>query len=86
MASRAPPLDPPLELTRRGEQCKRFATFCKEIYEKCSSGRRVILPPATTFLHINRALDIFGAIIVAWNEKETLFWSMKLEVLNTENY
>lgn len=44
-----------------------------------SSGRRVILPPATTFLHINRALDIFGAIIVAWNEKETLYWSMNLK-------
>ena len=41
--------------------------------EKCSSGRRVILPPATTFLDINRALDIFDAIIVALNKEETLF-------------
>ena len=34
-APRAPPLDPLLELPRPGELCKRFATFCKEIYEQC---------------------------------------------------
>ena len=39
---------------------------------QCSLGRRVTRPPMTTFLHINRALDVFGAIIVAFNEKETL--------------
>ena len=50
---------------------------------QCSLGRRVILPPATTFLHINRTLDIFGAIIVALNEKEIReIRSAK----NTENY
>ena len=38
---------------------------------QCSLGRRVILPPMTTFLHINRALDVFGAIIVALNEKDS---------------
>ena len=50
---------------------------------QCSLGRRVILPPMTTFLHINRALDIFGAIIVALNEKETLLIH---EVRSAEKY
>ena len=40
---------------------KRFAKFCKEMYEKLarpgSSGRRVTLLPGTTFLHINGALE-----------------------------
>ena len=36
---------------------KRFAKFCKEMYEKGSSGRRVTLLPGTTFLHINGALE-----------------------------
>ena len=39
--------------------CKRFAKFCKEMYEKLArpenSGRRVTLLPGTTFLHINGA-------------------------------
>ena len=50
---------------------------------QCSLGRRVILPPMTTFLHINRALDVFGAIIVALNEKETLLIH---EVRSAEKY
>ena len=50
---------------------------------QCSLGRRVILPPMKTFLHINRALDVFGAIIVALNEKETLLIH---EVRSAEKY
>ena len=50
---------------------------------QCSLGRRVILPPMTTFLHINRALYVFGAIIVALNEKETLLIH---EVRSAEKY
>ena len=50
---------------------------------QCRLGRRVILPPMTTFLHINRALDVFGAIIVALNEKEILLIH---EVRSAEKY